>query len=242
MTDDPAQVGSRPATTRMTKVDIPPGLADLGEVTARRFESLYAEAGGDPNRVPWCRGQAHPLLVDWLNSHAPRLVRPGSRALVVGSGLGDDVVALDERGYDVLGFDVAPTAVRWAGMRYPRCADHFIVADLMNPPARLQRRFDLVIEVDTLECLPPEHRACAAKAIAGLLAPRGVLLAIERGRDDATRLAEFTEPPFPFTVAELVGVMAEAGLAPCSSCPEPVVFEDDEDPRWVSLRAAYVAA
>ncbi len=212
-----------------------------GHLLAERFEEMYVSARGEPERVPWARGKPHPLLIDWLNTDAARLVRPGSRALVVGCGLGDDVVELVERGYDVMGIDIAPTAVRWAAKRHPRCADHFIIADLLNPPSRLRRRFDLVIEVNTLQSLPPGLRAAGAASLAGLMAPRATLVTIGRGRCPDRALEDFVSPPFPFTCAELTRIMLDAGLHACHSCPEPVSFVDDQDTQSLCLRAVFGA-
>jgi SAM-dependent methyltransferase len=244
MLDEPDQVGR--TLDRTTKVDVPAGWGDptqpsAAPVIAEQFEEMYVAARGESGRVPWARGHAHPLLIDWLNSEAPRLVRPGSRAIVVGCGLGDDVVELVERGYDVLGIDIAPTAVRWAAKRYPACADHFVIADLLNPPGRLRRRFDLVVEVNTLQSLPPQLRSAGAAALAGLMAPRGIAVTIGRGREDHVPLDQFVSPPYPFTCAELSELMSAAGLAPCSCAPEPKVYEDDQDPQMLCLRAVFGA-
>lgn len=190
------------------------------------YESIYSSANGDPARVPWADCRACPVVVEWLNSHAPVVVRPGCRAVVVGCGLGDDLIELAERGYDVLGFDIAPSAVRWAARRHPHHADRFVTADLLRLHPRLVRRFDLVIEAYTLQSLHPTLREHAAKGLEALMSPRGVLLATCRARDAACNLDDLVAPPYPLTPEELLGATSGAGLAPMN--PDAAVTESDD--------------
>jgi SAM-dependent methyltransferase len=180
---------------------------------AEYCERVYAGAEGDCDRVPWAHHGPDELLVQWLNREAPRLVRPGSRAVVVGCGLGDDVAELDKRGFDVLGFDVSPSAVRWAARRHPRCAGRFMQADLLDLPARLAGRFDLVIEVCTLQSLAPDLRALASRGLSRLAASRGIVLAVACGRRCAEECGRMEGPPWPLSTSELASLMGTAGLA-----------------------------
>ncbi len=228
------------------KFDLPiehtPGVAAPahGSPLASQFDDVYQSARGEAARVPWCDCRACPLLVDWLNTDAPVLVRPGSRAAVVGCGLGDDVVELAERGYDVLGFDLSPTAVRWAARRHPDHADRFMVADLLTLPGRLQRRFDLVVEAYTIQSLEVELRQCAAAAVASLVAPRGVVLTICRGREPAQPVADCIGPPFPLTRVELLQVMEGAGLSPLHGSERIDEMWDAENPPKRRLRGVFI--
>ena len=43
--------------------------------TAADFESIYADAHGDPTHIPWVDLRPHPALVAWLNAVAPSIVR-----------------------------------------------------------------------------------------------------------------------------------------------------------------------
>lgn len=210
------------------------------EHAAEFYESIYCGANGDPGRVPWADCQACPMVVEWLNTHAPVLVRPGCRAVVVGCGLGDDLIELAERGYDVVGFDISPTAVRWAARRHPGHAERFITADLLNPHPRLVRRFDLVIEAYTLQSIHPMLRGRAARSLEALMAPRGVLLTTCRARDDRTSLDDLISPPYPLTAGELLAAASEAGLTPL--CSDAAVVESDHPkrPGHRHLRAVFV--
>lgn len=210
------------------------GLVSPGEW----FESRYAAAaaGGDPSLIPWADLRPNPLMVNWLNAEAPGLVRPGARAVVVGCGLGDDVALLAGRGYDVLGFDASPTAVAWARRRFPTITADFAVADLLDLPPRLHRRFDLVVEAYTIQSVPPALREAAARGVAALCGPRGIVLVIARARDGAQPLDVAAGPPWPLSAGELAALMDRAGLRPLRAVEE---FDDDEQPPVRRLRGAF---
>ncbi|MCA9295958.1 MAG: class I SAM-dependent methyltransferase, partial [Phycisphaerales bacterium] len=175
----------------MSATIISPAAPSVGRTD---FESVYATAGRSLSGVPWADGRPSPALVNWLNAVAPSLIRCGARVAVVGCGLGDDVRELVQRGYDVTGFDVSETAINWARERHPSCADAFHVADLFDIPARWRRRFDLVVEINTIQALPIARREHTLPAIADLVGQRGRLLIIARGARSPQ--AESDGPPW----------------------------------------------
>jgi SAM-dependent methyltransferase len=79
------------------------------------FERLYVAAQEGEAVVPWDRGAPHRLLVEWAQARAGD--GRGRRALVVGSGLGDDAEHVAGQGFDTVAFDVSPTAIRAARAR-----------------------------------------------------------------------------------------------------------------------------
>ena len=201
-----------------------------------RFDAIYEEAGIDCARIPWAHRKPNPALIAWLNVQASSLVRPGSRVAVVGCGLGRDAVALAERGYDVCAFDACANAIESAKKLSPRYAECFHRMDLRELPAKMRTRFDLVVEVHTLQSLPVPARPCLAESIASLLNHRGVLLAIARGRDDSVEASSLEGPPFPFTAGELESLFAEQGL----TLDRPIDdYEDDNAPPVRRLRAVF---
>ena len=72
------------------------------------FEALYSQAGENTSVIPWADLEPGPKLIEWLN-------RPGvaasGKALIVGSGLGDDAEELSRRGFRTTGFDISESAI-----------------------------------------------------------------------------------------------------------------------------------
>ena len=102
------------------------------------FEELYSSARGDDSWIPWSDGSPNPFVVDWS------IGKPPGRALVVGCGLGEDAVFLDNIGWDVVAFDLSHTAVEWAKKRYGKGDIEWLVADLLDPPNEWNGMFELV--------------------------------------------------------------------------------------------------
>jgi ubiquinone/menaquinone biosynthesis C-methylase UbiE len=145
------------------------------------FETLYVHAAGDETAVPWQDAHARELVREWLASVDPARHH---RALVVAAGLGDDAVALADIGVDVVAFDVAPTAVEWARRRHPDAAVEWHVADLFALPDDWHGAFDLVLEVSTVQSIPPDLQPDAVRAVRALVAPGGTLLVVALTTDD----------------------------------------------------------
>lgn len=166
---------------------------------------MYAAAGDDLAALPWAGLKPFPLLVEWLDGPGAAV---GGEALVVGTGLGDDAEELARRGFAVTAFDLSPTAIERARERFPESGVDYRVADLLELPAEWRERFDLVVEIRTLQSLPIADRAQAATAIAGTVAQGGLLWLFALGREShqpgETR-------PWPVTTEELA-VLEAAGL------------------------------
>ena len=191
-------------------------------------DGVYRAAAGELVKVPWAEGKPNPALVSWLNAEAAGRVRPGSRAVVIGCGLGDDVIELLNRGYDAIGFDISPTAIDWARKRFPAQANAFNVCDLLSPPSRFRHRFELVVECCTLQSVDPASREQASAAVASLLGPRGVLVAVAHGRDESELLETVQGPPWPLTRTELAGLLEACALKPSRAIDD---FKDDSGQR-----------
>jgi 2-polyprenyl-3-methyl-5-hydroxy-6-metoxy-1,4-benzoquinol methylase len=175
------------------------------EAVERSFEEMYAAAGDDLAALPWASLKPFPLLVEWLDDKGGGV---GGKALVVGAGLGDDAEELARRGFDVTAFDLSATAIERARERFPDSTVDYRVADLLDLPAEWSERFDLVVEIRTLQSLPIGDRAVAAAAIAGTVAPGGLLWLLALGRDSHQ---PGESRPWPVTEEELA-VLEAAGL------------------------------
>jgi SAM-dependent methyltransferase len=162
------------------------------------FEPLYRAAEAGDAVVPWDDRAASPLLVEW--SAARSLDGRGRRAVVVGSGLGDDAEHVAALGFSTVAFDVAPTAIAGARRRFPGSRVEYVVADLLALPAGWREAFDLVVEHITVQALPESVRPAAIAAVSGLVAPGGTLLVISGARDAGEAVEG---PPWPLTRAEV---------------------------------------
>jgi len=163
------------------------------------FERLYAEAERGEAVVPWADLAPNPHVVEWLDRERPA---PG-RALDIGCGLGDTAEDLAQRGFDVVGFDVAASAIAEARRRFPKSRVDYRVADLLALPRDFEGAFDLVVECYTLQVLPPEARVRAVEALRRTLRPGGTLLVVARGREESEPPGQM---PWPLTRAEVEAI------------------------------------
>ncbi len=99
----------------------------------------------------------------------------------------DDAEELARRGFAVSAFDLSATAIKRTHECFPGSAVDYRVADLFDLLAEWRERFDLVVEIRTLQSLPVAQRAEAARAIAATVAPGGALWLFALGRDAHAR-------------------------------------------------------
>ena len=171
------------------------------------FEPLYADAARGARGIPWDRGEPHPLLASWAGKRA--IDGRGQRAIVVGTGTGDDAAFVAGLGFETAAFDVSPSAIATAQGRYPEANVTFAVANLFDLPGEWTGSFDLVVEIQTVQALPRSMRESAISAVVSLAAPGGwvvvIAAAVDAPREDG--------PPWPLTRDEIDGFV-RAGLSP----------------------------
>ena len=193
------------------------------------FEMLY-QAGRDRDvSIPWADRVPNPHLVGW---HRQTRYELSSRTcLTVGCGLGDDAEYLASAGGTVTAFDVASSAIASSCERFPRSTVDYQVRDLFNLPPVWHERFDLVVEIYTLQVLPPHLRGPALQSMVECVAPGGSLLLITRGRDED---GEEGDLPWPIAPSELA--------LPATSNLTQVGFDDfmdEEEPPVRRFRVQY---
>lgn len=166
------------------------------------METEHWERSYQDGNMPWDHGRPSPPLLDEI------AVRPLSgRVLVIGCGRGHDVAALAERGIDVVGLDVAPTAIALAKTTYPQWADRFVEGNLFDLPDGLREAFDVVIEHTCLSGLPPVLRPKYAMGIRSALKPEGLVVGVWYINPDLD--PGESGPPFPLPVEELDAMFRE---------------------------------
>jgi SAM-dependent methyltransferase len=133
------------------------------------------EARYQSGDMPWEKGEAVPGLIDFLTAH-PKL--PRGTVAVPGCGTGHDVRAWASAGFDVHGFDLAPSAIKLcrekteaAGLRAS-----FQLADFLadEPP----QQFDWLFEHTLFCAIDPTRRDDYVKAVLRWLKPGGQFLAV----------------------------------------------------------------
>lgn len=140
------------------------------------FEPLYAGANTNGEGVPWANMETHPSFNNWL-SHNP-LEGNRKSALVVGCGMGDDAIELESLGFQVTAFDVSETAIKYCKERFPQSKVNFVQADLLKHQPKWQGNFDFVLEIFTVQALPPKYEDELIQNISSFVAPDGQLLVI----------------------------------------------------------------
>jgi SAM-dependent methyltransferase len=193
------------------------------------FEALYVEAEGAAERVPWADLIPNPHLLGWLDENDAR--GEGRRALAVGCGLGDDAELLAARGFEVTAFDISAEAIKWSRRRYPDSKVDYVVADLFELPAEWREAFHLVVEINTLQVLPPQLRPAAISAMVNCVTPGGTSLVIARGREPNDDPGSM---PWPLTRGDLEPFV-QSGL----NMTSVEDFFDQEDPPVRRFRVEY---
>jgi len=153
------------------------------------------EARYQAHDTPWEKGEASPGLVDFLAAH-PDLKR--GTVCVPGCGTGHDVRAWAKAGFDVVGYDVAPSAVRLAKERTAAAGlqERIEQGDFLKDPPT--HRFDWLFEHTLFCAIDPGERDDYVKAVLRWLKPDGTYLAVNY------LIPDTDGPPFATTRGELV--------------------------------------
>jgi SAM-dependent methyltransferase len=160
------------------------------------WQGLY-DQGSDR----WELGRPNPSLGAHLARHPPS---PGVVA-VPGCGRGHDARFLARRGYSVFGFDFVPEVVRAARELAQREGVDvtFEERDVFGLAETYARFFDGVWEYTSFCAIDPARRAEYVEVLAGILRPRGWLLACFFPMGERAG-----GPPFAVSEAEVRGLLA----------------------------------
>ncbi len=146
--------------------------------------------------MPWEKGAPHPALIAFLKSNPVH-----GRVLVPGCGTGHDVRALAATADEVVGLDIAPSAITRAKAQPAVGGERYLLGDLFALPPSLRGKFDVVFEHTCFCAIDPSLRESYVTAVAGALKPGGHLLAsfyLDPGLDPGE-----SGPPFGVTREQL---------------------------------------
>lgn len=151
--------------------------------------------------TPWDKGAPAPGLVDFLSQQLL-----DGRILVPGCGLGHDVraIAAANPKAEVIGLDIAPSAVARAVAQPKAGAERYLTGDWFNLPEELAGSCDWIWEHTCFCAIDPGLRDSYVKAAHGALKPDGKLLAVfYLDPYDDEHPEGGGEPPFGASVEEL---------------------------------------
>ncbi len=154
--------------------------AAIGMTPKTDWEGLYQSG-----ETPWEKGEASPGLVDFLSPKGalPQIRRKGKTmgpisVAVPGCGTGHDVRVWAQAGFQAMGFDLAPSAVKLVRQKTMAAGlkAEFRQRDFLRdePPWR----FDWVFEHTLFCAIDPDDRDKYVKALLRWLKPEGHYLAV----------------------------------------------------------------
>ena len=152
--------------------------------------------------TPWEKGAPSPGLLEFLENNPPI----EGDVLVVGCGFGHDVRAISTADNEVIGLDLAPSAIKGA-REFPRVANEsYRQGDLLELSPDLHGGFDWIWEHTCFCAIDPTLRRQYVQSAALALKPGGHLLAIfyMTPRDPAEGV-----PPYGATKSELDGLFGK---------------------------------
>lgn len=155
--------------------------------------------------TPWEKGGPSPPLLEWLGRHGAM----HGDVLVPGCGSGQDVRAIAgaSPATEVVGLDVAPSAIDQARRFSLAGKETYQLADIFNLPVELRNRFTWVFEHTCFCAIEPRQRPDYVRGVFQALQPEGVLLAIFFLNPwDPGEAPEAGGPPFAVTREELDGL------------------------------------
>lgn len=153
------------------------------------------EARYQAGETEWDKGEPSPGLVDFIHTH-PELKR--STVLVPGCGTGHEVRAWAKAGFQVTGYDIAPSALRLAEEKTKEAGldAKFVSGDFLS--AEPPQLFDWIFEHTLFCAIAPERRDDYVKAVLRWLKPNGQYLAVNY------LISDKDGPPFGTTREEQI--------------------------------------
>ena len=185
------------------------------------FDKIYQSANGDYTQIFWADLEPSPYLVSWLKEK--NINKENKTACVIGCGVGDDAEALSSFGFEVVAFDISPTAIELCKKRFPNSKVNYVVEDLFNYPKEWFENFDVVYECNTIQVLPDQYRKKARESMSSLIAKDGYILVSCRSREENTMLDVI---PLPLAKSEMDEFVTLDNLTEISF----LAYDDTQEP------------
>ncbi len=142
----------------------------MSELTAQNWEQRYQD-----QKTGWDLGRSAPPFEALVRQeNAPKR---GSMA-VLGSGYGHDAILFAKNGFDVIGFDYAPSAIAKSNELAKGLNLQFIEKDIFELTTEFSGTFDYVLEHTCFCAIDPNLRAKYVEVVSTILKPKGELIAL----------------------------------------------------------------
>jgi len=128
------------------------------------------------NEIPWNSEFPPELLQNLVESGK---IKP-CKAIDLGCGVGNYVIYLAKKGFDVIGVDIAETAVEIAKQLALRneVECKFIAADVLSDLKEISGKYDFVYDWDLLHHIFPQNRRKYLENVCHILKPEGYYFSV----------------------------------------------------------------
>ncbi len=172
------------------------GVSEKRALPVDFWEGRYQES-----HTPWELNEPAPPFVHLMQTRAAGF--PPGKMAVLGSGRGQDAGLFGHLGFEVTGFDYAPSAVRIATEQFGDVA-RFEQADIFKIPESCNGTFDYVLEHTCFCALHPDLREDYVGLAARLLRPGGRFIALLWAHN------EWGGPPYRVSRQEIFNLFSPA--------------------------------
>jgi SAM-dependent methyltransferase len=184
---------------------------------------------------PWERGGVDQDLARLLDAEERNRTPPYGRALDLGCGTGIQTVELARRGWDAVGVDNVPRAIRRARRRSATGPVRFRLGDVTDlAGAGVGDSFDLFVDRGCFQGLDDAQRKRVARGVTAVAASRAVLLMFAWGAGVPRPLPRGAEPGDVATTFEGWELTDVEELSP-EGLPPPV-RRSNVKARWLRLQ------
>ena len=138
------------------------------------IEDIYKKLS--PEEIPWNSETPPDILVELVES---RTVNP-CKTVDLGCGIGHYALYLAQRGFDVTGIDISPTAIKRAQEKAEkeRVTCKFMVADVLGNLNEVKDTFDFAYDWSLLHHVYPEKRRNYIENVNKILNSQGHYLSV----------------------------------------------------------------
>ncbi|MBD2176971.1 class I SAM-dependent methyltransferase [Pseudanabaena sp. FACHB-1998] len=142
----------------------------------RGHDRAYQRNRQDPNFEGWSSGYEE----DWVNSWLPLIQNhyfpKQGKLLELGCGAGNLSIRFAQQGYEVVGVDIAPTAIDWATENAAKLGVKaiFLTADVLQLAEIEDNSVDIALDGRCFHCLIDRDRQLFLKNVYRVLKPKGI--------------------------------------------------------------------